>query len=656
MKKIIFTSLLLIIFNTLFAQWQQGVGTDGGEMRGIVAIGNRLVASGVDGWAYYSDDEGQSWKQSGIAEHGLAYLATAGKYVYGNHHSGYHYMSADTGRTWSDLPGFPMAKKPFYPIGDSTIALLAPTGAICFSDSGATWHATDIGLSYVECLFESDSGIYAGCINGLYVSFDGMQNWSFVDSSFIGSTVWSVVADDSIVMAATTLGLRMSADYGETWAIVDSAWTNSVLKWNEKYLYHTSNNKIMISDDEGLSWQTSYGETPVTARPMIAFLSNVAFIGTKTGIRRSDDEGNTWTNADSLMNRLTFGSAVHCGNYYFATSQWGDVFRSADDGQHWNKLLIPTPNNTIGFLQADGDTLYGHRGDGVFISRDFGNTWTSFLFPGEYFRSVVKKGAKICAVSNPFKTYTSLDNGITWTTVSDPGFDAFYTIIEKDGFLFAGQGAYDGQGVYRSSDFGITWIEMEPTLEVIRLKVIEGKIFACGYSGRLSVSADNGITWNELHPYGIYNCTDVFAAGSEIWLCNSEGLNYTSDYGVNWINISPPEFQMAYAIAFTDSLIIAATNRGMWSRPRNIFLGLGELTENFIEAFPNPSTGIFNLQFEKPMEGKLCVYDVLGNCILTQQFSNSSTLQFSIAEQARGIYFIEVQAGEKKYNQKIILN
>ncbi|MDQ3048880.1 MAG: T9SS type A sorting domain-containing protein [Bacteroidota bacterium] len=81
-----------------------------------------------------------------------------------------------------------------------------------------------------------------------------------------------------------------------------------------------------------------------------------------------------------------------------------------------------------------------------------------------------------------------------------------------------------------------------------------------------------------------------------------------------------------------------------------------ERAKGGFQLFPNPSTGAFNLQFDKSLTGKVCVYDLLGKCILTEQFSNTSTQQFSISEQAKGIYFVEVQAGEKWYNQKIILN
>nr|MDQ3048879.1 T9SS type A sorting domain-containing protein [Bacteroidota bacterium] len=86
-------------------------------------------------------------------------------------------------------------------------------------------------------------------------------------------------------------------------------------------------------------------------------------------------------------------------------------------------------------------------------------------------------------------------------------------------------------------------------------------------------------------------------------------------------------------------------------------LGLEFLSKSkILNLFPNPSTGTFNLQFEKSRSGTICIYDLLGNCILTQQLSNSLNQQISISEKARGIYFVEVQAGEKRYNQKIIVN
>jgi hypothetical protein len=87
-------------------------------------------------------------------------------------------------------------------------------------------------------------------------------------------------------------------------------------------------------------------------------------------------------------------------------------------------------------------------------------------------------------------------------------------------------------------------------------------------------------------------------------------------------------------------------------------VGIPEVSDAMdIAVFPNPSTGIFNISFpEKFKNGNICVYDILGNCILTKPFLESKEQFLDLTGNAKGIYFVEVQAGEKRVNKKIILN
>ncbi len=81
--------------------------------------------------------------------------------------------------------------------------------------------------------------------------------------------------------------------------------------------------------------------------------------------------------------------------------------------------------------------------------------------------------------------------------------------------------------------------------------------------------------------------------------------------------------------------------------------------------YPNPSTGIFTIELneqEPENISAICVYDVLGKCILTQPYNNESLQQIDLSGAGKGIYFVEVElidgstADRKKPNRKIVLN
>jgi len=87
----------------------------------------------------------------------------------------------------------------------------------------------------------------------------------------------------------------------------------------------------------------------------------------------------------------------------------------------------------------------------------------------------------------------------------------------------------------------------------------------------------------------------------------------------------------------------------------NQFVGINDLSELGINIYPNPTTGIINLNltgFENLSGLNLQVTDVTGKTI--QQFNNSAIKQIDITNQPNGIYFIKLQNDEVVKTVKII--
>lgn len=76
-------------------------------------------------------------------------------------------------------------------------------------------------------------------------------------------------------------------------------------------------------------------------------------------------------------------------------------------------------------------------------------------------------------------------------------------------------------------------------------------------------------------------------------------------------------------------------------------------SEKTIDVYPNPSDGIFNIQFGKWRDSEICVYDVLGNCIL--QKDSKVCDRIDLSGQNKGMYFVEVVFEGKRMVEKIVL-
>lgn len=77
--------------------------------------------------------------------------------------------------------------------------------------------------------------------------------------------------------------------------------------------------------------------------------------------------------------------------------------------------------------------------------------------------------------------------------------------------------------------------------------------------------------------------------------------------------------------------------------------------EKNLLIFPNPSVGIFNIQFEFDGEKEIKVINSLGNLIREMKVSTHSEA-LDLSDYAKGIYFVKIQSKYVSANYKLILN
>lgn len=75
-----------------------------------------------------------------------------------------------------------------------------------------------------------------------------------------------------------------------------------------------------------------------------------------------------------------------------------------------------------------------------------------------------------------------------------------------------------------------------------------------------------------------------------------------------------------------------------------------------ISVYPNPSFGIFTINLKnKTIENKICVYDIVGNCVIEKMSMKNSNEEIDLSKQSKGIYFVEIAAGQERDIEKIVL-
>lgn len=231
---------------------------------------------------------------------------------------------------------------------------------------------------------------------------------------------------------------------------------------------------------------------------------------------------------------------------------------------------------------------------------------------------------------------------------------------------------YGAGGVFSyTTDGGLTqWTSVDINMAAMSLGVIdENNIWIAGYDdnekGIIKSSNDGGLTWNIKLEDIIQPLNDItFIDSINGWAVGESGtILQTSDGGDNW------EFQESGTIADLnsvyfvdqyygwicgDSSIILHTNNGGTVGVREI-----KTIQNTINVFPNPSTGIINIQFEFEKENEiiLTIQNISGKEMKNIPLGVKKTGNFEMncADLPQGIYFITLKTDKATLTEKIII-
>ncbi len=278
-----------------------------------------------------------------------------------------------------------------------------------------------------------------------------------------------------------------------------------------------------------------------------SFVTQFEYISPSLGVMKSTDAGLTWnftgsfplsSGTTSYISYALTQNPVYAAELLAATSD--GVFRTLDGGANWTKVrngqhfdVMYKPNNP--------DTVYCTTNDTIAYSTDYGTTWTvsgvNVAIPSTNKRiALCGTNAKssnvyaICGSATGAGTfvgvYKSVNNGVSFTRIANSP--------NVMGGFWSGQSAND-QGGY---DIGIAVSHVDTT-----------KLNTAGIN--LWRSSDGGITYSPASYWVEWDTTTTAAKihadhhalvynklNNRLYSGNDGGLNYSTDNGITWINIS----------------------------------------------------------------------------------------------------------------------
>ena len=216
--------------------------------------------------------------------------------------------------------------------------------------------STDMGENWENCssplfdyatisylVVDTEDNVFVATNVGLYKTSDYGQNWiELLTGSSINSFQSLAVGENGLTFAGQQGGIYRSLDYGNNWMFVG---LDSCIVWVIK----THNDSIVVAGT-------------VYDGPFISM-----------------DKGDSWESINNGLdhNHIVGMSISKSGDLFVGV--YDGIFRSSNWGENWERVLLTSASLWIGvlYIHMDKFIFAGSRGEGIYLSSDNGNIWST---------------------------------------------------------------------------------------------------------------------------------------------------------------------------------------------------------------------------------------------------------------------------------------
>ncbi len=653
--------------------------------------------------AYKSTDAGQSWSRLPLIYPGSEWdrmeLSRTDPPVLfvANGFPGASFRSTDGGATWLAIP-FATGAIKADPVSPNIIYLAAQyqgpsTGTWKSTDSGATWQnisnnrqvagGTDIEIDPVDPQILYITGRSGPSYEWrLSKSIDGGGTWiDITPPDLTEGELYNVevapLDHNTIIVCSRADGVLRSTDGGATWEEANQGIIGTETRAQTLTSDHATGiiylgfyaSGIYKSTNDGASWQKiSYNVTGSQVHGIAANRRDpdILFVATLNAVYMSVDGAASWEyvdlrSADGVRGGYYVEIDPYDPSYIYVTWSRGEIYRSTDGGATWESFTqgLP-PDNSYGKITvADYGNgvrrLFIESNDGLYRSDDLGESW--FICAGGLPADIEVVAVEVSPVNPDLvfvgepnwssgRLYKTTDGGETWASLPNFHIGTIYDGIACDplnaDIIYIVGGFLSTAEIYKSTNGGLSWAEISnnipresifPVFTGLAVNPLDpDNIFALSYNRGFFQSHDGGGSWEDFN------------------------LNMETTVIMGYTLIDPVD---------TSRIFLAIDGGSVWTITRTQ-TGI-DLVDNTLPAafsassYPNPFNPSATIEYSLPVETFVTVdiYDLLGRkverLVSRDQRAGNYRVVWDAREQASGVYFYRIDAGEISDMRKMIL-
>ena len=363
---------------------------------------------------FYSDDQGQSWRQIGLEGKVVLSLSfdSAGDLYAGTSNDGL-YKTSDIGGNWVQYQSG-LYRKDVYRLKinqQNDIFIGSEGNGVTGYGDGGVFRSTDGGDKFNQVglpvslvrniVFSGDSVIIAATPSGVQKYNRLTHNWK---NEGLNKVEAVTISPSNIIYAATEdEGLFKSTDLGENWTLTNLTADTlmpvfNVLALNDDTLFASTFYNLRKSTDGGNNWDVLPIKTGESAKALFYKDDILWLIGVQSFqpvLYKTTDLGNSFTSLYSGFDAFEINNPVSVLNngYVFLSSRnttLAGVARSTNFGLDWEQVLynentVPTVFANDSGLVITGTTVFSYNDTNkVCLSTDYGTNWELFVQPTDF--------------------------------------------------------------------------------------------------------------------------------------------------------------------------------------------------------------------------------------------------------------------------------
>ncbi len=436
----------------------------------------------------------------------------------------------------------------------------------------------------ILCYTSSPQFLFCGTYGaGVYKSSDNGVSWQSSNNGMLSAYIADLAFSNGHLIAATSNGVYVSNDNGDTWEVKNNGLTalscyRILIAGTTTYL--ALSNTLYKSTDWGESWSlTNYSATPSSYISGLFIKNNNLYCcNTLDGLKRSSDNGTTWTSLNTGLPTTNIYGMGTDGNSIFVCLYNDEVYKSTNNGSSWtysgNGLLS---GMIITKFEFSGNIIFGATSNGIAISNDNGANWTLTMEPlNRSIETIYKLNNRLFASSYEHTVfynyrggnYFSDNSGQSWTRSNSGIINSNIIEFKVDGdMIIAGS---EG-GTFISHDHGNTWDEVSYSNQYFRkdaaqsIEIKDSLVFIGTIENRVYRSIDRGLTWN-IFGNGMsgYSVSCIKLMGNKVFALTENGINKSTTLGTSWTTVSTGISGLTYnTIEYQGENLFVGTNSGL---------------------------------------------------------------------------------------------